>query len=191
MGTRPQEHDWAGMIHQSARLLQERTGLGLEAWNERVRDSGMTDEAALESWLTGHGITGYPRTILVMERFGYPDFMLASADDLIEAQYRDRPHLRPILDAVIEAATSVGDVTVQARKGYVCLVTPRRTFSMVRASTKQRVDLGLRLPGVQPVGRLLTGKGLPHGNVRVALTRPEDVDEGVVDLIDQSYAANC
>ncbi|HEX2028056.1 MAG TPA: DUF5655 domain-containing protein [Nitriliruptorales bacterium] len=191
MSARPQAQDWTGMIDQSARLLQEQTGLGLSEWNERVRDSDITDEGNLEAWLVDRGITGYPLMILVMERFGYPDFMLASADDLIDGQYRDRPHLRPILDTVIEVATSVGDVTVQARKGYVSLVTPRRTFSMVRASTRQRVDLGLKLPGAQPVGRLLTAKGLPHGNVRIALTDPAEVDDEVVRLLERSYAANC
>ncbi|MEX2627010.1 MAG: DUF5655 domain-containing protein [Ilumatobacteraceae bacterium] len=179
------------MIDRSSRLLRERTGLEMQEWNERIRQTGITDEATLESWLADQGVSGYPLTILVMERFGYPDFMLASADDLIDGQYRDRPQLRPVLDAVIDAATSVGEVTVQARKGYVSLVTPRRTFSMVRASTKQRVDLGLKLPGAVPVGRLLTAKGLPHGNVRIALARPEEVDDEVIDLLARSHAANC
>ena len=39
-----------------------------------------------------------------MERFGYPDFFLSSADELIDGQYADRPQLRPIFDALIEAA---------------------------------------------------------------------------------------
>jgi hypothetical protein len=39
-----------------------------------------------------------------MEQFGYPDFLLSSANELIDAQYADRPHLRPILEAIIEAA---------------------------------------------------------------------------------------
>jgi hypothetical protein len=29
-----------------------------------------------------------------MERFGYPDFVLATADELIEKQYANRTHLR-------------------------------------------------------------------------------------------------
>ena len=36
-----------------------------------------------------------------MERFGYPDFLLASADQLIDGQYEDRPQLRAIYDATI------------------------------------------------------------------------------------------
>ena len=62
--------------------------------------------------------------LLVMERFGYPDFLLASADELIDGQYADRPALRPILDEVLLRAAEVGEVDVQARKTYVTLVTP-------------------------------------------------------------------
>ena len=77
-----------------------------------------------------------------MERFGYPDFLTATADELIDAQYAGRGHLRPIFDRVLAMASIVGDVTVQARKGYVSLVSPRRTFAVVRPTTRQRVDLG-------------------------------------------------
>ena len=31
------------------------------------------------------GVTGYPAMLLVMERFGYPDYLQATADELIEA----------------------------------------------------------------------------------------------------------
>lgn len=178
------------MLDQSARLLQERTGADLDEWNRRVRDSGARDEASLRSWLADRGVTGYPQMMLVMERFGYPDFLLASADDLIDGQYRDREHLRPICNAVLAAAAGVGEVTVQARKGYISLVSPKRTFAMVQPTTRDRVDLGLKLPGTRPGGRLLAARSLPHGNVRVALTDPADVDDEVVRLLERAYDTN-
>ena len=76
---------------------------------------------------------------------GYPDFLTADAGELIDGQYADRPQLRPILDAVLALLPALGPVTVQARKTIVSLVSPRRTFAVVQATTKDRVDLGLRL----------------------------------------------
>jgi hypothetical protein len=67
--------------------------------------------------------------------------------DLIDAQYADRPELRPIYDAILDAAKQLGDVVVQARKTCVSLVSPRRTFARVQPTTRQRVDLGLRTDG--------------------------------------------
>src|SRR2546422_9652319 len=88
-----------------------------------------------------------------MERFGYPDFLLATADELIDGQYADRAQLRPIFDALIDAAAGLGHVTIQARKTHVSLVSPRRTFARVQATTKNRVDLGLRVEGRKAKGR--------------------------------------
>src|SRR5271169_3122794 len=78
----------------------------------------------------------------------------------IDGQYAERPHLRPSLDAVLAAVPSLGSVTVEARKTLVSLVTPRRTFAIVQATTKNRVDLGLRLDTVRPGGRLLAARDI-------------------------------
>jgi hypothetical protein len=136
---------------------------------------------------------GYPQMLLVMERFGYPDYLLKPSDQLIDEQYADRPALRPILDAVVTTAMAVGEVTVQARKTYVSLVTPRRAFALVRATTRRRVDLGLRLPEEPATERL---QAVPRGVgqdafVRViALATVDDVDDYVADALARAYRAN-
>src|SRR5689334_24283020 len=107
------------------------------------------------------------------------------ADELIEGQYADRPELRPILDTVLALLPTLGPATVQARKTIVSLVSPRRTFAVVRATTKDRVDLGLRLDDAEPGGRLQSAKGIGGGGatVRIALRRPEDIDDEVRGLM--------
>jgi hypothetical protein len=40
-----------------------------------------------------------------MEHFGYPDFVLATGDELIGKQYEDRPHLRAIYDRILRPLT--------------------------------------------------------------------------------------
>jgi hypothetical protein len=49
---------WQEMREKEINWLIERTGEGLEAWNERVRQSRATDETSLRAWLTEHGVTG-------------------------------------------------------------------------------------------------------------------------------------
>ena len=120
------------------------------------------------------------------------DYLTADSDELIEGQYADRPQLRPILDAVLALLPALGPATVQARKTIVSLVCPRRTFAVVRATTKDRVDLGLRLDDVKPGGRLQSAKGIGGGGatVRIALRRPEDIDEEVRGLMRRAYEEN-
>ncbi len=130
----------------SAELLEKRTGRKVEAWNRVIARRAFAKESALRKWLTAEGVTGYAQMLLVWERFGYPDFLTAGVDDLIARQYADRIQLRPILDATLAALPGIGKVAVvQARKTYVSLVSKRRTFAVIQATTKNRVDLGLRL----------------------------------------------
>jgi Family of unknown function (DUF5990)/Domain of unknown function (DUF5655) len=180
---------WQEVTQWSARLLADRTGQDVAAWNRRVAETAIADEASLRAWLAGQGVTGYAQALLVWERFGYPDFLTADADELIAGQYADRPGLRPVLDAVLAALPPLGPVTVQARKTIVSLVSPRRTFAAVQATTKSRVDLGLRLADVKPEGRLLAARNINVGavNLMVALTGPGEVDEEVLGWLRRAY----
>jgi hypothetical protein len=182
--------DWQSMREMSARLLQERTGEDVSAWNRRISEEGFANEQELRTWLTAQGVSGYAQSLLVMERFGYPDFLLASADELVQGQYADRPHLRPIFDAIISAAAGLGEVVVQTRKTYVSLVSPRRTFARVQATTRQRVDLGLRLEGQQPAGRLRPSKIHESMPLQISLSALEEVDAEVLAWLQQTYDQN-
>jgi hypothetical protein len=186
-----QTRDWKGMQEMSARLLKERTGADVDTWNQRITTEGFADEQTLRAWLMEQGVTGYAQSLLVMERFGYPAFFLASADELIEGQYADRPQLRPIFDALINAAAGLGEVVIQTRKTYISLVTPRRTFARIQPTTKQRVDLGLRLEGLEPGGRLLPSKIHETMPLQISLTTPDEVDAEVLAWLQQAYEQNC
>lgn len=113
--------------------------------------------------------------------------MTAEDTGLIDGQYADRPALRPILDAILAVLPEVGDATVQPRRTLISLASPKRVFAVVQAATRSRVDLGLRLDGREPAGRLLTARDIGMANLRVALTAPEDVDEEVIGLLRLAY----
>lgn len=184
---------WQEMREQEIRWLVERTGVGLDAWNARVREQGFSDEAGLRKWLTEQGVTGYPQMLLVMERFGYPDYLQATADELIEGQYADRKTLRPILDALFALLPGIGDVEVQARKTYVALLTPRRTFAAVQPTTRSRIDLGVRLsPKQEPTARLERARNFGQSSVThiIRLGTPEAVDEEVEEWLRRAYEVN-
>jgi hypothetical protein len=174
----------------SARLLLERTGADAAAWNARVRGLGPADAPALRAWLTQQGVTGYAQSLLVWERFGYPDFLLASADALIDGQYADRPALRPIFDALVAAAAGLGAVTVQARKTYVSLMTPRRTFARIQPTTQTRVDVGLRLAQAKSGGRLGPSKIHETMKMQISLAAPEEIDGEVLGWLQRAYDEN-
>jgi len=182
--------DWQQNREMWIRVLEKQTGEGVDKWNRRIKKERLEDERSLRAWLTKRGVTGYARSLLVMERFGYPDFLRASADELIDRQYADRPQLRPIFDAVISAAARLGEVIIQARKTYDSLVSTRRTFARVQATTKNRVDLGLRLESQKPVGRLAPSRIHETMQFQISLTAPGDFDSEALEWLQKAYDQN-
>jgi hypothetical protein len=185
---------WQEMREWCARLLESSTGQDVAAWNERIAagtPENRADAPALREWLSAQGITSYAQALLVWETFGYPQFLVADAEDLIARQYADRPQLRPIFDAVLAALPALpGPVTVQARGTLVSLVSPRRTFAVLKPATKSRVDLGLRLDSTQPEGHLLPARDIGQATVRIALTTSGDVDDEVRNWLTRAYDEN-
>jgi hypothetical protein len=188
----PEMRTWQAMRDQIHRQLERQTGEGVEAWSRKIKTVAPADEPALRAWLADRGVTGYPAMLLAWEIFGYPDFLTATADELLDAQYADRPDLRPIFDAVVAAVSGFTGAEIQARKTYVSLVSPRRTFGIIQASTKKRVDVGLRLDDAEPEGRLLLAKSLGNDTItrRLALESVEDLDDEALGWISRAYDAN-
>lgn len=177
---------WDTFRRKIEALLEKRTGESLAAWNARVAARKPKTKEALRAWLAAQGVDGYPQTLLVLERFGYPAYLTASADELVDAQYAKRPELRPVYEKVIAALRKLGDVEVQARKTYVSVLTPRRTFARVQAS-KDRVQVALRLDGRKPGGLLERSTVHDDMPVQISFARPADVSARAVAVLREAY----
>jgi hypothetical protein len=180
------------MYAQVQAQLERQTGETLATWNARVKAAAPAGEPELRAWLAERGVTGYPAMLLVFETFGYPDYLQQDADELIGNQYRDRPNLVPIYDRVVEAVLGFGHVELQARKTYVALIGPKRTFASIQATTKTRIDVGLRLDGIAPQGRVEVAKSIGQSSMthKIALPSVDDVDDEVVAWLRRAYDAN-
>jgi hypothetical protein len=188
----PQARSWQEMSARVRAQLERDTGEGVDAWNARIREAGPSDEPALRSWLAARGVTGYPAMYLVYETFGYPDYLQKDAQELIDGQYADREAIRPIFDRVVERLPEVGEVEVQARKTYVALLSPKRTFASIQPTTRSRIDLGLRLDGVAPSGRLELAKSIGQSSMthKIALPTVESFDDEAMGWLRRAYEAN-
>lgn len=173
-------------------MLQQSTGHGLEHWLARIRELNLPDPTALDDWLTLEGVADRERALLVRETFGYPDSTVRAADELIDAQYADRPTLRPILDSLLLCAGELEGVSIQTRSNHVALSGPHRAFAVVQPTAVQRVDLGLRidLPVPPPADRILPaselGADFPW---YIPLHSPAQVDAEVAAWLKHAYDA--
>ena len=187
-----QPRSWREMYERIAAQIDRESGNDVAAWNKRIKEHGPSTAADLKAWLNEQGIDGYPAMLLGFETFGYPDYLEASADELIDGQYRDKPAIRPIYDRLIEHLPDVGEVEVQARKTYVALIGPKRTFASIQPTTKTRVDIGLRFDDASLAKGLETAKSIGQSSMthKLPLSSADDVDAESIGWLRRAYEAN-
>ncbi|OGN87187.1 MAG: hypothetical protein A2X23_12375 [Chloroflexi bacterium GWC2_73_18] len=175
------------------RNLAAKTGRALDEWIDLAGREGPATRRQRVEWLKAvHGL-GHGQAEQIAWRIDRPPGEVPPTDEqLIEAQYTGpKASLRPIYERLAEAIRALGpDAAAEARQTYVSLVR-RRQFGLIAASTRTRIDLGLRLPGVAPVGRLQPAGSFGSGQVthRVGLGSPGEVDAEVVGWLRAAYEA--
>ncbi|WP_314195765.1 hypothetical protein [uncultured Arthrobacter sp.] len=98
---------WKSLVDSSQALLLRKSGHDVQWWAEQGRSAGVKSDAELREWMRAeHGITGYAQYAMSWEMFGYPEFMLRDADELLDVQYRDHPNLRPIANTLLAWAAA-------------------------------------------------------------------------------------
>ena len=193
---------WQAMVDSNQALLLRKTGRDVAFWAGQARSAGIQNDAQLRAWMRDeHGVTGYAQYAVSWELFGYPEFMLRNADELIDGQYASHPQLRPIADAILAWASATDGVEIQMRKGYISLHSPRRKFAQVTRTTNTTVDVTLRLDtqgldaaglGASPGGRLEAVKVRADDpfSRRIRLTSPDQVDEEMLEILAMALEQN-
>ncbi|MGF9650185.1 DUF5655 domain-containing protein [Pseudarthrobacter oxydans] len=183
---------WQSMVDSNKALLLRKTGEDTAYWVEKARAAGIRNDGELRTWMRdSFGVTGYAQYAVSWEMFGYPEFMLRDADELIDGQYANHPHLRPIADALLAWASATDGVEIQMRKGYVSLHSVRRKFAQVTRTTTTAVDVTLRLDAPAE-GRIETVKTRADDPFtrRVRLTSADQVDDELLDILSVALEQN-
>lgn len=170
--------------------LHSKTGKDLEGWITHLRTTRLEKHGQIVNHLKKEqGMThGYANLVAHYFR-GLPTQQGADDGGLVESQYSGaKAELRPIYEALLSHVSGFGsDVEVAPKKAYVSL--RRKTqFGLIQPSTKTRVDVGLKLKGVAPAGRLeASGSFNSMVSHRVRVTAPSDVDDELVGWLRDAY----
>lgn len=182
------------MMNSVSDSMKERTGKTLEEWVEVVKVSGIDplDQKSVRNWLKSeHGILQNSQWAIADAAARAAGWVRPSVEGYIDAQYQgEKAVLRPIFDALRETIEGLGeDVAVEGRGAYTPFVR-KRQFAAVQASSKTRVDLGLRFKEA-PESALLSTSSLPGQSThKVGLSSVEDITDELVGLIRLAYEQN-
>ena len=163
--------------------MKAKTGKTLDEWLAIAKKGCAGKHGQIvKSLKTDHGLThGYANLVAHKLLKSDAGSQAAGGTDLVAAQYAGpKAALKPVYDAVIKAAKSLGkDVEIAPKKTYVSL-RRNKQFAIVQPSTRTRVDLGINLRDAKPEGRLeKAGSFNAMVSHRVRLETAADVDKEV------------
>ena len=170
--------------------LQAKTGRSLDEWLALARASGEAKHGALVAWLKAeHGLThGYAN--LVAHKTFASDAGSSDGDALMEAMFAGpKAAMKPAYNRVAAIVSGLEDAQFAPKKGYVSFRRSKQ-FGLAQPSTKDRLDLGLTLKGVEPSGRLeASGSWNAMVTHRVRIASADEIDAEVEGWIKQAWAA--
>ena len=173
--------------------MKERTGKTLEEWVAAVQATKIDplNQKAVRNWLKSQGVMQNSQWAIADAAARAAGWERPSVEGYINSQYQgEKAALRPIFDALREIIEGLGeDVTAEGRGGYTPFVR-KRQFIAVQASTKTRIDLGLRFKQA-PDSALLSTTSLPGQSThKLGLSSVDEITDEVKDLVRLAYEQN-
>ena len=169
--------------------LETNTGRSLADWIATARAAGIPKHKALVDHLkSAHGLTyGYANQI-AQRALAPDDAPAAGSDELVDAQFTgSKAAMRPLYDQMIAVMAGLGpDVEVSPKKTCVSLRRSKQ-FALIQP-TAQRLDVGIILKGVAPVGRLEQSPTTMCTH-RIKVASAAEMDDEFIGWLRKAYEA--
>ena len=168
--------------------LQEKTGKSLAEWVAIVQKENFGKHGEIIKFLKDtHGFThGFANFVAHKAREAATG--PTSDKDLVLNQYKGKEGLLLIYAKLLTEINKFGpDIEIAPKKTSVSLRT-KKQFVLIQPSTKTRIDLGLKIKGKAPEGRLESSG--PFGTMcthRIQLTDISEVDNEVIEYMREAY----
>lgn len=169
--------------------IEKNSGKTLKQWIEIVNKSGFARHGELVSFLKEkHGFTHGNANVVVHFAKQSHAGATENSDDLIIDQYKGKENLKPWYDKIMAEISKFGkDVEVAPKKAYVSL-RRKKQFALIQPSTKERLDVGLNIKGVEPSGVVEDGKKwnamCTH---RIRIENEKAINKELINWIKQAY----
>jgi predicted transport protein len=171
--------------------LEANTGKSLTQWTALAKKRGHDRHGALVAWLKAEqGLThGYANLVAHSTLQSDAGSKAAAGDDLVAEMFDgDKAALRPVYNALLKAIMGFGsDIEQAPKKGYLSL-RRKVQFATLHPSTRTRFDVGIKLKGIAPKGRLeAAGSWNAMVTHRVRLESADGVDKELIGWLKQAY----
>jgi len=166
--------------------LPKNTGRSLDEWFAVLDDTrNLEKHSELMNHLKSEHSVSHGFANFIVLRYRERGVSTAD-DDLVEAQYAGaKAALRPIYEALVRAATGLGEDVEAAPKKTAVSLRRSKQFAVIEAPSAKRIQLGIQLKGAPTTDRLLAGNAMCSHKVNI--TAVEDVDDELMGWLREAY----
>lgn len=191
-------HPSIAMVQSWVVSLPQKTGRSLDEWIRLVKKEGPSLEQDRRDWLKANYGLGTNTAWWIAERaIGRslesedPKAYLRAAEGYVAGMFAGKKAgLRPVYDAILKLVLTLGrDVKICPCKTMVPIYR-RHVFAQIKASTANRIDLGLALEDSSVPERLIDTGGLVKKDRithRIIVASPAEVDAEVKHWLRFAY----
>lgn len=173
--------------------IETKTGKKLSELRALIAASGLTKHGEIRDMLKtklglGHGdANALVHYALSSDGQSAAEAAGATADDAVSQIYTGaKEHLRPIHDKLVAEIDKLGTYEAVPKKGYISY-RRKKQFTMIGPATKERVEVGLNMKGVEGTDRLIAQPPGGMCQYKVNVTDPKQVDKELLGWIKHAY----
>ena len=172
--------------------VKTQTGKTPADFAELAAQKGLNKHGEIVAWLKQDFALGHGHATAVAAVLLKSDSRKASPDDKVGRLFAgNKAAWRGAYDALAEKIRGLGsDVELSPNETYVNVLRGNKKFAIVQISSAERLDVGVKLKGKDPEGRLeAAGAWNSMVTHRVRVGKSEEIDTELLGWLEQAYAA--
>lgn len=172
--------------------IKTQTGKTPSDFAKLASKKGLTTHGEIVAWLKAEFGLGHGHANAIAYVLLKPELRAASPEQKLDALFSGKKAgWRRSCNELIEQVSRFGaDAVVSANETYVNLNRKKKKFAILQPATAERLDIGIKLKGVAPTGRLeAAGAWNAMVTHRVRVDDPSGVDGEVLAWLRRAYDA--
>lgn len=172
--------------------IKAKTGKTPADFRALAKEKGLTKAGEVVAWLKKDFGLGYGHAGAIWHLISHADDIKTSPDDRLAKLFAGKKAVwRKPYDALAAKIAKFGpDVEISSNMTYINVVRKVKKFAILQPSTAERFDIGLKLKGVKPAGRLeAAGSWNAMVTHRVRISDPKQIDKELLAWLKQAYEA--
>ncbi len=170
--------------------IKEKTGKSPEDFRLLAGQKGLADRAGIMAWLKKEFNVGYGHAHLIAHLIlHHGEAEVAPKDRLGKLFSGKKAHWRKAFDGLAGKVIKFGkDVEVKPNETYINLNRNGKKFGILQPSSADRFDIGIKLKGLKPQGRLeAAGSWNSMVTHRVSITEVKQINAEILGWLKEAY----